>query len=257
MNTRRHSQAFSIIELLITLSVLALLTTALVPRFTAIHEEATNTATQVIQEQLNHIYASWRAAGGLVGTNPYTSDIIAVLVGIESTPGQIVQRGSSETLVNDSTQAAANIRISNLPTPPIAVAATAPSTTVVLGNTVVWYDKPSDSFMACAQSAVDNAHWTVSGGGGRPANSTTQQAARFPGYFWNVDTNKFASAPGTATYIGLLPGGQTAARLVLSTIVIPPSQSTYYQFTASTTPVSDSPELAKLPPFPLPLLQLQ
>jgi prepilin-type N-terminal cleavage/methylation domain-containing protein len=72
------TRAFSLIELLVALSILAVVTALIVPRFLNVREQAATTTAEAQIKALNNIYNQWIALGGTTGTST-ASQIVAFL----------------------------------------------------------------------------------------------------------------------------------------------------------------------------------
>jgi prepilin-type N-terminal cleavage/methylation domain-containing protein len=78
MKTSHHS-AFSLIELLVALSVVALVAAIIVPQFMTVQKQAQDTVAQQMASELNHTFANWQASGGQLTFPAVTSDVLTVL----------------------------------------------------------------------------------------------------------------------------------------------------------------------------------
>ncbi len=56
--------AFSLIELLVALAILAVVSTLVIPKFLALHVKAEDAVARAMMKQLNSTYLQWRALGG-------------------------------------------------------------------------------------------------------------------------------------------------------------------------------------------------
>jgi prepilin-type N-terminal cleavage/methylation domain-containing protein len=79
----RQSRGFSLVELLVALSILGVVATVVVPKFLNLKNQAVSEAAQQVQSQLNTTYANWKASGGVVDTTNgpvRSSDMLGVLL---------------------------------------------------------------------------------------------------------------------------------------------------------------------------------
>ncbi len=87
--------AFSLIELLVALSVLTLVAAIIVPRFLNIQQTARDVVAQQMASELNNTYGNWLAGGGKIGSNPApsTEDILDTLTAPNSVTGGTMSDG--------------------------------------------------------------------------------------------------------------------------------------------------------------------
>jgi Tfp pilus assembly protein PilE len=71
--------AFSLNELLIALSIVAIIGAIVFPQYIGLQEKARDVATAALADDLNHTYAMWVAAGGKAGEKTLTSDMLSKL----------------------------------------------------------------------------------------------------------------------------------------------------------------------------------
>jgi prepilin-type N-terminal cleavage/methylation domain-containing protein len=74
-----RQRAFSLIELLIALSVIAIVGAIVVPQYIGLQDKAKDVAAKAMADELNHTYANWVAAGGVNGSKAITSDVLKKL----------------------------------------------------------------------------------------------------------------------------------------------------------------------------------
>jgi prepilin-type N-terminal cleavage/methylation domain-containing protein len=80
MKRRFSSPAFSLIELLIAIGVLAIVAALIIPKFLNVKSQAQDSVAKQMADQLNTTYANWRASGGTVNsTTPAIADILSML----------------------------------------------------------------------------------------------------------------------------------------------------------------------------------
>jgi prepilin-type N-terminal cleavage/methylation domain-containing protein len=80
MRSRIHTDAFSLIELLVSLSVLALVAAIIVPKFLNVGAQAQQTVDATNLDELTHMAQAWQSLGG-TNTNP--NDVFAAFHLIE------------------------------------------------------------------------------------------------------------------------------------------------------------------------------
>jgi prepilin-type N-terminal cleavage/methylation domain-containing protein len=73
------TRAFSLIELLVALSILAVVTALIVPRFLNVREQAADTTAQAQIKSLNNIYNQWIALGGTAPAAATASNVVGFL----------------------------------------------------------------------------------------------------------------------------------------------------------------------------------
>ncbi len=150
--------AFSLIELLVALSVLALVAAIIVPRFLGIRQSAQDAVAQQMASELNRTFATWQDSGGTIGSNAMTSDLLSLLSGsgdIGSVHPVSFPANATDptTVVSDNTFQAAAIRV-NLPS---GTTITPNSSVVTLGNGVlVAFNNATQQFMAMTPTSLSN-----------------------------------------------------------------------------------------------------
>jgi type II secretory pathway pseudopilin PulG len=85
MRNHNHQFAFSLNELLITLSVIAVLGVIVVPQYIELQDRAKDVAAAAMADELNRTYANWVAAGGRTGNRAATSDMLTVITSNQPT----------------------------------------------------------------------------------------------------------------------------------------------------------------------------
>jgi prepilin-type N-terminal cleavage/methylation domain-containing protein len=140
-------KAFSLIELLVALGILAIAAAIIVPAYLNVQSQAKATVIQQMADQLNKTYADWRAAGGIVSGVPHGSMILDVL-GTPSSNGVLrsITSPSNDATVSDN-NLSSTISI-QLPagTPNLDPSVTAPTDTVVSTSYQINYSSGTDSF---------------------------------------------------------------------------------------------------------------
>jgi len=97
MRLSRSSSAFSLIELLVALSILAVVAAVIVPRFLNVRSQAAATVLAAQLAQLNHTYNQWTSLGGADG-----GDSGINVLQFLSTPSDGTPSRSAGTLCADS-----------------------------------------------------------------------------------------------------------------------------------------------------------
>ena len=91
------TRAFSLIELLVALSILAVVTALIVPRFLNVREQAATTTAEAQIKSINNIYNQWVALGGTPGAST-ASQIVAFLAAVPASSTTV--RATNAVLTN-------------------------------------------------------------------------------------------------------------------------------------------------------------
>jgi len=151
-----QKSAFSLIELLVALSILAVVAAIVVPRFLDIQRQAKDTVAAQMASQLNHTYAEWIASGGSVGGNVATADLLTVL----TSDGQIsVPSHDGYGAVSDG-GTSQNIRIATNSELATALASTLNSNTVPYQDSYIFFDNTTQQFSTISQSSLEAINWS-------------------------------------------------------------------------------------------------
>jgi prepilin-type N-terminal cleavage/methylation domain-containing protein len=133
--------AFSLIELLVALSILSVVAAIIVPKYINLRAQANAAALQETVDQLNRTLSSWIDLGGIMGTNVYASDVLRVLA---STSPQDFDEGSGRSM-KDSAQSV-SMR-STIPQEIVQQLVGNPQlTTVSLNGNLIYYDQSQKQF---------------------------------------------------------------------------------------------------------------
>ena len=95
MHKETGQRAFSLMELLIALAVLALAAAIVVPRYLNMQTQAQDAVATSMADELNHVYGNWKSSGGVITGTPTLAGILTMLSqtstvvapGIPTTPG--------------------------------------------------------------------------------------------------------------------------------------------------------------------------
>ena len=95
------TRGFSLIELLVALSILAVVAAIIVPRFLNVRQQAAVTTAQAQQQELQSDIQKWISLGGIVSGTPTAGDWVSLL----STPAQnaTTPRSTADGFLKDST----------------------------------------------------------------------------------------------------------------------------------------------------------
>jgi|GEM_PF-1403688 prepilin-type N-terminal cleavage/methylation domain-containing protein len=155
-------RSFSLIELLVALSVLAVVSAIIVPKFINVRKEADETVAKQIESQLNTTFSQWLSLGGVIsgaGSGLTTGDILTLLT---STGAQSIS-DSGQTASDVSSPMAQEIRVAPMP------GNLAQNQKVVIsGNTIIAYNPGTQSFVTCTNADL-----------GMPEGVTVQNAITY------------------------------------------------------------------------------
>jgi prepilin-type N-terminal cleavage/methylation domain-containing protein len=173
-------RGFSLVELLVALSILAVVAAIIVPRMLNISASAQAEVQAESIGRLNRTFAVWEAAGGFIGSNAATSDILRVLSSPAGTP-MVINAATTSTAddVRDGSTGAArsdSYRISlpqGLSLPSGAVA------TLDYNGSQVYFDTGRKTFEVFDPSKES---WSMVSYSGYPAPTSQEDINRFPIY---------------------------------------------------------------------------
>ena len=158
-------KAFSLLELMIGVCVLAIVGTISIPLFSYLQSRAQSSVAAQISDELNSTYLSWKASGGIenvVAGGPgysYTSDLLSVIV-TEPSAGT---RHSNNGAVVDS--GLSNLVGASLPpgTPDYTLSGIAPAAVVDSNDYAIAFN--GSQFTVTALSATSGTGGVASSGG--------------------------------------------------------------------------------------------
>lgn len=162
MNNASPIRAFSLIELLVGISVVAIVAAVIIPRFLNVQTQADNTIAKQIQDELNTTYASWKASGGLsTATTNYGSLILDVLSSPAATTSPLRSPDNLAMVADGGTSSI--IRIASLPpgTPNLSPSVTPVTNAVISDNFLITYSNGNDQFDVIPTTGLSwtSANW--------------------------------------------------------------------------------------------------
>ncbi len=158
-------KGFSLIELLVALSILAVVAAIIVPRLLNLQSQADAAVAQQMQSQINTTYAQWRDAGGTVSAfssyvNSYGSAILYLLGGLADTGTNrptFATIGSGLLAVTATDPENSPLLRLCLPAS-TSISLASPSNVVVAGDYSYFYNPGSDNFQVLAGNLA-NLSW--------------------------------------------------------------------------------------------------
>jgi prepilin-type N-terminal cleavage/methylation domain-containing protein len=148
------NRGLSLPELLVALSIIAIVAAVVVPRFRDVRAKAQEAYLNENVRRMNSAFATWEAAGGVVGSNAKTSEILRML---GSEPGVALSLDSgttddtSDDIIDSSGSGVANssrVRInlpSDIPLP------SSPEAILVVGGKKLFFDPAQKAFVAISE----------------------------------------------------------------------------------------------------------
>jgi prepilin-type N-terminal cleavage/methylation domain-containing protein len=118
-HARSTKRSFSLIELLVALSILAIVAAIIVPRFLNVRSQAATTTTQAQEKALSSAIQQWIAMGGAcAGSAPKAADYLTLLNDSTGSTASPRQYGTAANLLSDSVGALGSYTLS-LGVPPV------------------------------------------------------------------------------------------------------------------------------------------
>lgn len=159
--------AFSLIELLVALSILAVVAAIIVPRFLNVRQSAQDTAAAHTVVEVNNLYNQWVALGGTVGTGT-GANVIDFLCRVGSTTSATrANLVTTSNPVRDATGSfgSGNIQIGGAGTcssiaSGLPLAGTADGFVVLTGGTGLWW-KQGNAYWPITFNASNSPAFTI------------------------------------------------------------------------------------------------
>lgn len=132
---KNNGKAFSLIELLVALSILAVVAAIIVPRFLSVRENAADTVATAQIKALNNAYTQWQSLGGTLGTGTVAN--VMTFLTTQGSTSSTTRAGLAATVISDTTGnfGSCTISISGVPYNSTAAAITGSSTDgFLIGN---------------------------------------------------------------------------------------------------------------------------
>jgi prepilin-type N-terminal cleavage/methylation domain-containing protein len=163
------TRAFSLIELLLGIAVIAIVAAVIVPKFLSVQSQANNAVMQQMSDQLTSTYANWKAAGGSITglTTAYTgygSVILTVLSGKADVAGSTAPASATAggVTVTDPPIQAGQIRL-DLPVG-ATIDPSNPSNVVFTNNYSIIFSPATETFQVLPKGAAYISNGSAAGG---------------------------------------------------------------------------------------------
>jgi prepilin-type N-terminal cleavage/methylation domain-containing protein len=114
---KTNNRGFSLIELLVALSILAVVSAIIVPKFLNVRTSASQTTAFANMKEINNEIREWIALGGQIGTKPVAGDVLNFLGGNGGVRATATSAGTALGSAADSSGTMGSFTIAISPAP--------------------------------------------------------------------------------------------------------------------------------------------